>query len=79
VDTVTSVAAQAEWIKTGVGAAATLLAALIVTIFGTLGVARITRNLQRERNRQDQESQWRSHAIELTKLDAERLARAACV
>ena len=48
--------------------AATLMAAVIVGLFGTL----IGAWLSRQRDRQDRESQWRSHAVELTKLDLER-------
>lgn len=46
----------------------TLLGAVIVGVFGALIGARYSR----ERDRQDRESQWRSHAIELTKLDLDR-------
>jgi hypothetical protein len=60
-----------EWISF----AATLLAALIVSMVGTIGAALITKRLQQARDLQDRESQWRSHAIELTKLDAERLMK----
>jgi hypothetical protein len=46
----------------------TLFGALVVGIAGGL----ISRGYARERDRQDKESQWRQHAIELTKLDLER-------
>jgi uncharacterized membrane-anchored protein YhcB (DUF1043 family) len=46
----------------------TLVAALIVGIAG----AYISHRFSRERDRQDKESQWRQHAIELTKLELER-------
>lgn len=46
----------------------TVLAALIVGVAGAL----IGGRYSRERDRQDRESQWRQHAIELTKLDVER-------
>lgn len=46
----------------------TILSALIVGVAGAL----ISRRYARERDRQDKESQWRQHAIELTKLDLER-------
>lgn len=49
-------------------AVGTLIAALIVGVCGAL----IARRHSRERDRQDRESQWRTHAIELTKLDLER-------
>jgi hypothetical protein len=49
-------------------AAGTVAAALIVGVAGGL----IGRRYSRERDRQDKESQWRRHAIELTKLDLER-------
>jgi len=48
--------------------AATLLAAVIVGVFGAF----IGAWFSRQRDRQDRESQWRSHAVELTKLDLER-------
>jgi hypothetical protein len=51
-----------------VEAAGTIVAALIVGVAGGLIGSRYTR----ERDRQDKESQWRDHAIELTKLDLER-------
>jgi hypothetical protein len=50
---------------------ATVLAAVIVGVFGAM----VGRRYARERDRQDKESQWRSHAIELTKLDLERKLR----
>ena len=56
-------------IISGVGA---VLAALIIGVAGSL----ITRHYARERDRQDRESQWRQHAIELTKLDLERKLKA---
>ena len=58
-------------ISTFVTGAATLLAAIIVGGFG----AYIGGRFSRERDRQDRESQWRSHAVELTKLDLERKLR----
>lgn len=54
-------------------AAATVLAALIVGVAGAL----LGRIFSRMRDRQDRESQWRQHAIELTKLDQERKIRGA--
>lgn len=52
----------------------------IGTVFGALivGIAgvRISNKYSRERDRQDKESQWRSHAIELTKLDLQRKIKA---
>lgn len=51
-----------------IGLIGTLLGALIVVIAGGM----ITGRYARERDRQDKESQWRQHAIELTKLDIER-------
>lgn len=47
---------------------ATIIAAVIVGVAGGL----ITRSFNRERAQQDRESQWRQHAIELTKLDLQR-------
>jgi len=46
----------------------TIIAALIVGIAGGL----VSTHYSRERDKQDKESQWRQHAIELTKLDLER-------
>jgi len=46
----------------------TIFAAAIVGIAGGL----ISHRYARERDKQDKESQWRQHAIELTKLDLER-------
>ncbi|MEX2552052.1 MAG: hypothetical protein WD627_03500 [Actinomycetota bacterium] len=51
-----------------VGAAGTIGAALIVGVAGTF----ITRRFQKERDLQDRESQWRSHAVELSRLELER-------
>ena len=59
------------WIGSTIQAAGTLLAALVVAIAGGW----ITGHYSRERDRQDKESQWRAHAIELTKLDLERKLR----
>lgn len=50
---------------------ATIGAAVIVTIAGAI----ISRRYLSERDKQDKESQWRQHAIELTKLDLERKLR----
>jgi hypothetical protein len=49
-------------------AGGTVLAALAIGVAGGL----ISNRYSRERDRQDKESQWRSHAIELTKLDLQR-------
>lgn len=46
-------------------ATGTVVAAFIIGVAGAL----ISRSYSRERDRQDKEAQWRSHAIELTKLD----------
>jgi hypothetical protein len=51
-----------------VQATGTVLAAVIVGVAGAL----IGGRYSRARDRQDRESQWRQHAIELTKLDLER-------
>lgn len=53
------------------GGCATIVAALIVGIAGAL----ISGYVSRKRDQQDRESQWRNHAIELTKLDIERKLR----
>jgi hypothetical protein len=55
--------------------AGTVAAAIVVSLVGTVAAAWIAGRVQRERDRQDKESQWRSHAIELTKLDADRLMK----
>lgn len=49
-------------------ATATLVSAFIIGIAGAL----IAKRYARERDKQDKESQWRDHAIELTKLDLQR-------
>jgi hypothetical protein len=54
-------------------AIATVLAALIVGVAGVL----ISRKFTRLRDEQDRESQWRQHAIDLTKLDQERMIKMA--
>lgn len=70
-------AAKLEMFKALVTAGGVVVGAAIAALVGTIGAALITRSHQRERNRQDQEAQWRTHAVELTKLDFERLKRAA--
>jgi hypothetical protein len=57
-----------EILKGIIDGTATIIGAFIVGFFGTI----IQRKYSRERDRQDKESQWRQHAIELTKLDLER-------
>lgn len=47
---------------------ATFVSAILVGVVGTL----LTRWFSRARDRQDRESQWRSHAVELTKLEVQR-------
>lgn len=49
-------------------ASGTLVSAMIVGIAGAL----ISKKYSKERDRQDKESQWRNHSIELTKLDLQR-------
>lgn len=49
-------------------ATGTIVGALIVGFAGSW----LTKRFARERDRQDRESQWRTHAIELTKLDMQR-------
>jgi hypothetical protein len=49
-------------------ASGAVLAALAIGVAGGY----ISVKYSRERDRQDKESQWRSHAIELTKLDLQR-------
>jgi zinc finger protein len=63
--------------KAWITAFGTIAAAFIVAVVGTIGAALVTRRFSRERDRQDRESQWRSHAIEITKLDAQRLMAAS--
>jgi hypothetical protein len=57
-----------EVAKNVVVAVGAVLAALIAGLFGTV----ISRAYLSRRDQQDREAQWRSHAIELTKLDLER-------
>jgi hypothetical protein len=59
---------QKEVIAAIITASGTLASALIVGIAGSL----ISKMFARERDKQDKESQWRNHAIELTKLDMQR-------
>jgi len=61
-----------EFFGQGGGATGTILAAIVVGIIG----GAIAAWYQRRRDDQDKESEWRSHAIELTKLDAERKLKA---
>jgi uncharacterized Zn-finger protein len=68
---------QPDHVSAVFAASGTVAAAFVVAVVGTIGAALIAARLQRKRNEQDRESQWRSHAIELTKLDAERLMRRA--
>jgi hypothetical protein len=63
-----SLLTQPQVIAGLITAAGTILGALIVGIAGTI----ISRRYTRFRDLQDRESQWRSHAIELTKLEMER-------
>jgi uncharacterized Zn-finger protein len=58
-----------------ISASATIGAAFIAALGVTVGGLFITGRLQKQRNRQDQESQWRSHAVELTKLEVDRLVK----
>lgn len=62
---------EIDLISSLVKALATIVAAIIITIAGAI----ISRNYLSERDKQDKESQWRQHAIELTKLDLERKLR----
>ena len=70
-------AANLDLLKAEIAAGAVVAGALIASLVGTIGAGFIARNVQRERNRQDRESQWRTHAVELTKLDFDRLKLAA--
>jgi len=54
-----------------ISALGTVVAALIVGGIGTY----ITGRHARRRDEQDRESQWRAHAIELSKLDLERKSK----
>ena len=63
---------DAELLRNIIGPAATIASALIVSVAGGL----IARSHSRERDRQDRESQWRQHAIELTKLELARKQQA---
>lgn len=53
------------WGGVALGAAFSLVATLVTTM--------IVDNRSKLRNAQDKEAEWRSHAIEITKLDAVRL------
>lgn len=59
---------EKEVIAAIINASGTFGAALLVGIAGSL----ISKKFAKERDRQDKESQWRNHAIELTKLDLQR-------
>lgn len=59
---------QARFLGSVAQAVGTILAAIIIGIAG----AWITGHFNKKRDKQDKESQWRSHAIELTKLDLDR-------
>jgi hypothetical protein len=59
---------QKEIIAAIITASGTFGAALVVGIAGSL----ISKKFAKERDKQDKESQWRNHAIELTKLDLQR-------
>jgi hypothetical protein len=61
-----------EFLGQVVAATGTVLAAVVVGVLGGL----IAASYQRRRDAQDKESEWRSHAIELTKLDAQRKLKA---
>lgn len=61
-------AEDAQLASNMIRAVGTVVAALIVGVAGSL----ISAQYSRERDRQDKEGQWRSHAIELTKLDLQR-------
>ena len=63
-----SLLAQPQVVAGLISAGGTILGALIVGIAGTI----ISRRYTRARDLQDRESQWRSHAIELTKLEVQR-------
>ena len=63
-----SLLAQPQVVAGLITAGGTILGALIVGIAGTI----ISRRYARNRDLQDRESQWRNHAIELTKLEIER-------
>jgi hypothetical protein len=63
-----SLLAQPQVLAGLITAGGTILGALIVGIAGTI----ISRRYTRARDLQDRESQWRSHAIELTKLEIQR-------
>ncbi|WP_367899209.1 hypothetical protein AB3N61_18600 [Leptospira sp. WS58.C1] len=59
---------EKEVIAAIITATGTLSSALVVGIAGAL----ISKKYSKERDKQDKESQWRSHALELTKLDLQR-------
>ncbi len=57
-----------EQLSEYIGAIGTVAAAVIVAVAGGI----ITGLYARARDKQDKESEWRSHALELTKLEVER-------
>ena len=57
-----------SYLSSLIQALGTIGGALIIGIAGGL----ISSRQNKERDKQDKESQWRSHAIELTKLEAEK-------
>lgn len=61
-----------EITKGVIEASGTVLAGIIIGA-STLWITQV---YQREKDKQDKEAQWRTHAIELTKLDAERKLKA---
>jgi hypothetical protein len=70
-DFLREVFADTEVARAAVAAVGVVLAALIAGIFGTV----ISKAYLSRRDQQDREAQWRSHAIDLTKLDLERKLR----
>ena len=60
--------ARKEVVAALIQAAGTLLSAVVIGVFGGL----ISKRYARLRDQQDKESQWRTHAAELTKLEIQR-------
>lgn len=57
-----------ELLKIIAAPTATIVASIFVAVVGSL----LTRHYAARRDAQDRESQWRNHALELTKLDLQR-------
>lgn len=70
-DFLQKILASSEQMKNLITALGVIIAAIVAGIFGTV----ISKAYLSRRDQQDREAQWRSHALELTKLDLERKLR----